>query len=280
MKKRKAAKTVAGIFRILALACYFIFMVAPIAWMLLTSLKPVNEIVTFPIRYLPEKWVFENYVKLFSSTNFALTFRNSAIVSVSVAVLTTFFAVLAGYAFSRFEFKAKRACTVLLLVTQMVPIVIIIVPMLIIFAKIRLIDTLFGLILVFTVLNIPFCTLLIKGFFQRIPVELEESSMLDGCSRLQGLMYIILPIMRPGIASTMVFAFIGAWNDLFFGIMFINSEANRTIPVGINLFIGKYEIDWGGISAATIIALIPVFIMFGLIQKHLVSGLTSGAVKG
>lgn len=280
MKKKCIKALGLGSARFAALGLYLIFMATPIAWMALTSFKPVNEIVTFPIKYLPESWTLGNYIKLFSSTDFLTNFKNSFIASSLSAVATAIFAILTGYGLSRFKFKGKGLTTFTLLLTQMVPIAIIIVPLLTIFVQIGLIDTLFGLILVFTVLNIPFCSMLIRGFFERIPVALEEAATIDGCSRIQGLFRVVLPIMRPGIVATLVFAFIGAWNDLFFGVMFLNSEANRTIPVGINLFIGKYEIDWGSISAATVIALVPVFIMFGVVQKYLVSGMTSGAVKG
>lgn len=257
-----------------------IFMFTPFLWMILTSLKPVDEIVTFPVKYLPEKWTLYNYPKLWKGTDFPLYFKNSLVISLISGTCTCLVSIFAGYALSRFNFKGKHITLLLFLSTQMIPVVVIIIPMFIIFSRINLLDSLIGLVVIYTVLNIPFCTMLIKGFFERIPKALEEAAMIDGCSRLQSLFKIVLPVMLPGIVATFVFAFIGAWNDLFFGIMFINSEAIKTIPVGINTFIGKYEIDWGAMSAATVIALIPVVIMFGMIQKYIVSGLTSGAVKG
>lgn len=268
------------VLRVTLLVLFFIFMFAPIFWMILTSLKPVNEIVTIPIKYLPQHWTLENYSKLWKATQFSTYFRNSMIVSSLCAFFTALVSIFAGYALSRFSFKGKKITFLIFLSTQMVPIVVIIIPLFIIFSKLNLLDTLVGLVIIYTVLNIPFCTMLIKGFFERIPVSLEESAMIDGCSRAESLIKIIIPIMLPGIVATFVFAFIGAWNDLFFSIMFINTESIKTIPVGINTFIGKYEIDWGAMSAATVLALIPVFIMFGVIQKYLVNGLTSGAVKG
>ncbi len=276
MKRGSGLKTL----RVTLLVLFFIFMFTPILWMILTSLKPVNEIVTIPVKYLPEHWTLDNYSKLWKATQFPIYFKNSMIVSSLCALFTALVSIFAGYALSRFSFKGKRITFLIFLSTQMIPIVVIIIPLFIMFSKLNLLDTLTGLVVIYTVLNIPFCTMLIKGFFERIPISLEESAMIDGCSRVEALIKIIIPIMLPGIVATFVFAFIGAWNDLFFSIMFVNTESIKTIPVGINTFIGKYEIDWGAMSAATVLALIPVFIMFGAIQKYLVNGLTSGAVKG
>lgn len=269
-----------GLLRVALLIIFFIFMFTPILWMILTSLKPVDEIVTFPLKYLPEKWTLANYVKLFRGTDFSTYFKNSMIVSLSCAVFTSLVAIFAGYSLARFKFKGKKVTLLIFLATQMVPIVVIIIPMFLIFARINLLNKLSGLAFIYVVLNIPFCTLMIRGFFERIPQALEESAMIDGCTRLESLFKIILPIMLPGIVAAFVFAFIGAWNDLFFSIMFINTESIKTLPIGINTFIGKYEIDWGMMSAAAVFALVPVFIMFGVIQKYLVQGLTSGSVKG
>jgi multiple sugar transport system permease protein len=248
--------------------------------MLLTSLKPVNEIVTIPIKYLPENLTFDNYIRLWKSTDFPLYFKNSMMVSFSCAIFTSIISIFAAYSLARYKFRGKKITLLAFLSTQMVPVVVIIVPLFLMFSKMGLLDTRPGLIIVYIVLNIPFCTLMLKGFFENIPVALEEAAWVDGCSKLMALRKIIIPVMSPGIVATFVFAFIGAWNDLFFSIMFINNEAIKTLPVGINTFIGKYEIDWGVMSSAAVLALIPVFIMFGIVQKYLVQGLTSGAVKG
>ena len=269
-----------SILRVIVLVLFFMFMFLPIFWMILTSFKPVDEIVTMPLKYLPNKFTFVNYIKLFTGTEFPNYFKNSMIVSVSCGIFTSIIAIFAGYSLARFKFKGKSITLFMFLSVQMVPIVVIIIPLFLIFAKINLINTLEGLALIYVVLNIPFCTLMIRGFFERIPVALEEAAMVDGCSRFGALIRIILPVMLPGIVATFVFAFIGAWNELFFSIMFINTESIKTLPVGIYSFIGKFEIDWGSMSAAAVLALIPVFVMFGMIQKYLVQGLTSGSVKG
>ena len=251
----------------------------PILWLLITSVKPIQEIITFPVQYLPSHITLENYEKAIRYTDFPLYFSNSIIISLSTAVVTTLLSIYSGYALARFKFRGRRVTLLVFLVTQMIPITVIIIPLFIIFSKLGLINNLLGLVVIYSVLNVPFCTLVIRGFFQRIPVTLEEAAQIDGCSRTQALWRIVLPIMRPGIISSAVFAFIGAWNELFFNTIFITSEANKTVPAGISAFIGRYNIDWGMLSATGILSLIPVAMLFAVIQKFLVSGLTAGAMK-
>ncbi|HEY8888784.1 MAG TPA: carbohydrate ABC transporter permease [Clostridium sp.] len=266
--------------RYILMVVFFVFMTFPIIWIFITSVKSVKEIVTIPITYLPKHFTLDNYVNILKTTNFPVYFKNSMIVSTTASIGTLIISLFAGYSLARFKFAGKKLTLFLFLATQMVPVAAIIVPIFILFAKLGLINNLPGLIIIYIVLNIPFCTMIIRGFFEKIPYTLEEAAMIDGCSRIQALIRIILPVMKPGIIATFVFAFMGAWNELFFNTLFISREALKTLPTGINSFIGKYDIDWGMMTAGSVIALIPIFIMFGVIQKYLVSGLTDGAVKG
>ncbi|MFT5871427.1 MAG: multiple sugar transport system permease protein [Clostridium sp.] len=266
--------------RYFLMVVFFVFMTFPIIWIFITSVKPVKEIVTIPITYFPKHFTLENYVNILKTTNFPVYFKNSMIVSTTASIGTLIISLFAGYSLARFRFAGKKLTLFLFLATQMVPVAAIIVPIFILFSKLGLINNLLGLIIIYIVLNIPFCTMMIRGFFEKIPYTLEEAAMIDGCSRIQALIKIILPVMKPGIIATFVFAFMGAWNELFFNTLFISREALKTLPTGINAFIGKYDIDWGMMTAGSVIALIPIFIMFGVIQKYLVGGLTDGAVKG
>lgn len=279
MRQAAVKHTLFSLLTFVLRAALLLLALAPIAWLLVTSVKPIDEIITFPVRYLPSHITWDNYRGALMETNFPTYFKNSLIISVCTALMTTALSVFSGYSLSRFKFRGQQLTLLIFLITQMLPVAVIIVPLFLIFSRLKLTNSLFGLVLVYTVLNIPFCTLVIRGFFQRIPVTLEEAAQIDGCTRMQGLLRVVLPVMQAGIISTAVFAFIGAWNELFFNSIFIYSEANKTVPAGINMFIGKYNIDWGMISATGILALIPVGILFAVIQRYLVSGLTAGAMK-
>lgn len=265
--------------KVALLGVYFVVMAFPIVWIVLTSIKPTPEIITFPVQYLPRHVTFDHYYRVWRSTNFPAYFKNSMIVSLASAVATTALALFGGYSLARFRFRGKQPTLVLFLITQMIPIVVIIVPLYMVFASLKLIDTLWSLVIVYTVLNIPFCTLLVRGFVDTIPSTLEEAAMVDGATRPQAIVRVILPVVLPGVVATYVFAFIGAWNELFFSVMFLNSEAVKTVPVGINTFIGKYNISWGMMTASAVIALIPSLVTFGIIQRYLIQGLTAGSVK-
>jgi multiple sugar transport system permease protein len=259
---------------------YIAIMLFPILWITLTALKPIKQIVSIPVIYIPKPITFDNFIGIWESTKFPVYFKNSLIVSLTTGAIVSFLSILAGYSLARFEFRGKKLTYLMFLVTQMIPAVVVIIPIFIMYGKLNLINNLFGLIIVYTVGNIPFCTLMLRSFFENIPKALEEAAVVDGCTRLTALYKIVLPIMRPGIIASFVFAFIGAWSDLFFNIMFISKESLKTIPTGINAFIGKYSIDWGMLSAGAVIALVPVTVLFMFVQKYIVKGLTAGAVKG
>jgi multiple sugar transport system permease protein len=248
--------------------------------MLVTSLKDRQEIYSGKLTLWPQNLTFSNYIDTFQNSSFPLYFMNSFIVSMSSSILVLFVSILGGYSMARYSFRGKKLFLISFLATQMIPVMVILVPLFITFSQLHLLNKLPSLIITYTAMNIPFCLLTMSSFFQRIPVSLEEAALIDGCNKFQTMTKIILPIMRPGIVATLVFAFTGAWNDLFFGVMFTNSESTKTVPVGLSSFVQKFDINWGQMSAAGILSLIPVVIMFAFAQKYIVSGLTEGAVKG
>jgi multiple sugar transport system permease protein len=213
-------------------------------------------------------------------TDFPIFFRNSVIVSGFTALFTTLAASGAGYAVSRFVFRGKAGILALLLVTQMFPLVMIIAPIFRVFAPLGLTNSLTGLVIIYTAYNVPFATFLMQSFFDAIPKELEEAAMIDGATRFTALRQIVLPLTLPGIAATLGFVFTAAWSELLFALMLNSTTNSSTFPVGLLTFVSKFSVDFGQMMAAGMLALVPVCIFFFLIQRHLVTGLTAGAVKG
>lgn len=275
----KRKNFITNIIRFIILLIFLLAVLAPLYWLFITSFKTGAEINSLNVTYWPQNFTLENYKSLFETTNFDIYLKNSLIVTLVSAFIVLMLSISGGYALARYEFKGKKVVLIAFLVSQMIPTILLFIPMFIIFGKLKLNNTLQSLIILYTVFNTPFCLVTLRGFFERIPVSLEEAARVDGCNKMQALIKVVVPILFPGIVATFVFAFTGAWNELLAGIMFINSNSLKTIPVAINAFIGKYSIDWGQMSAACMIALIPTVIFFAIVQKYIIQGLTQGAVK-
>ncbi|MFC4305978.1 carbohydrate ABC transporter permease [Cohnella boryungensis] len=269
-----------SIVRVCTLIFFLLMVLLPFYWLLITSLKPRLDILTTDIQYWPKHFTFDNYRVLWSSSSFDVFLKNSILVSLGAGLFTTCFAILGGYALARYKFRGKSMAVYGLLLTQMIPGVMVMIPTAILFSKIGLMNNLGGLVMIYIVGNIPFCLILMRSFFDRIPVDLEEAALIDGCSKLRALFRVVLPIMLPGIVATFVFAFIGAWNELLCAIMFISSDEFKTIPVGLSMFVQNYDVNWGVMTAGAVMALIPSLVMFAIVQRFVVEGLTDGAVKG
>lgn len=263
-----------------ALGIYVVFALFPLFWLVKISVTPNDLLYTEGVRLWPSRTGFEHYVSVVRHSDFPIFFRNSVIVSGFTAAFTTLAAAGAGYAVSRFVFRGMVWILTLLLVTQMFPLVMIIAPIFRIFAPLGLINSLTGLIIIYTAYNVPFATFLMQSFFDAIPKELEEAAMIDGATRFKALKQIILPLTLPGIAATLGFVFTAAWSELLFALMLNSTTASSTFPVGLLTFVSKFSVDFGQMMAAGVLALIPVCIFFFLIQRRLVQGLTAGAVKG
>lgn len=266
--------------RVVILTLFLLFIIVPIYWMFITSFKTQAEAISLDVKYWPEHFTFDNYKSLITGGEFTIYLKNSLIVSTATALIVTVVAIMGGYGLSRYVYKGKGLTMIGFLVTQMIPSTMIMIPMYIILSSIRLTNTLTGLIIYYVALNIPFCVITMNGFFANIPVVIEEAARIDGCNRIQTILKVVLPVMLPGIVAVFIFAFIGGWNELLGGIMFTTSENMRTLPVGISFFVEKYSIQWGEMTAAAIMAMIPSCFLFAIAQKYLVDGMTSGAVKG
>ncbi|MSU89260.1 ABC transporter permease subunit [Rhodobacteraceae bacterium 2CG4] len=263
-----------------AIAAYVAFALFPLYWLLKIALTPDTLIFSDGTALWPSELTLDNFRTVIFQSDFMAYFRNSVTVSLSTAAATTLIAAAAGYAFSRFTFRGKRWVVALMLLTQMFPLLMIIAPIYKLVAAIGLLNSLTSLIVVYTAFNIPFATFLMQSFFDGIPRDLEEAAMIDGCTRLQALRVVILPLTLPGLGATLGFVFTAAWSELLFALMLINSNDAMTFPVGLLTFVSKFSVDWGQMMAAGVLALVPSCLFFLFIQRYLVQGLTSGAVKG
>ncbi|MFK7862069.1 MAG: carbohydrate ABC transporter permease [Granulosicoccus sp.] len=263
-----------------AVISYLLFALFPLYWLLKISLTPEKLIYSEGTALWPGTLTFENFQQVILYSDFKVYFINSVYVSLGTAAITTLIAAAAGYSFSRFRFRGKTLVVVLMLITQMFPLLMIIAPIYKIVAGLGLLNTLTSLIVVYTAFNIPFATFLMQSFFDGIPKDLDEAAMIDGCTRLQALRKVILPLTLPGLAATLGFIFTAAWSELLFALMLINSNDSMTFPVGLLTFVSKFSVDWGQMMAAGVLALVPSCLFFIFIQRYLVQGLTAGAIKG
>lgn len=266
--------------KIIALGLFLLIAIFPLYWIFVTSIKDATETYSFPVSYWPKHPTFQNYVYLFKSMRFGRYLANSVVASVSAAGVALLIASLSGYVMARKEFRGKGLMLFLLFFTQMIPGFMLMGSLYILIAPLRLVNSLSVIVLLYTNMMIPFAAIMMKGFFERIPSSLEDAALIDGCNQLQALFRIIMPVTLPGLAATFSFAFVNCWNELFLAIMFLDREMKKTLPVGLNSFIAKADIDWGAMSAGAIIALLPTVLIFAFAQRYIVEGLTQGAVKG
>jgi len=259
-----------------------VFAMLPFVWVLCASFKTRAELYTTPLEYLPKTLSVANYVDAWTSrlTPFSRFFANSLWVSSVTMVATTIISILAGYALARFDFAGRRSLLLVFLATQMFPAVLLIAPLLSQWQALGLLDTYQALIYSNFSFTVPFTVWMLVGYFQSIPRELEESALMDGCGRFGALCRVLLPLAAPGIAATAIFAFVSSWSELLFAITFTSETQMRTLSAGLLFMVGQYEIQWGQLSAGVIISTVPVAILFTFLQRHLIRGLTAGALKG
>jgi multiple sugar transport system permease protein len=254
------------------------FALAPYIWIFITSLIPEKELFTLGVQYLPAHPSLENYLRLFSKINFAANITDSLIVAAATMVLGLGVSVTASYSFSRFKFRGRNYLLIQFLVINMFPIVLLLIPLFVIMRSLRLLDTHFALIIAYSTFTIPFSTWMMTSFFNAIPKELDESALVDGCTRLGAMARVIIPIAMPGISATGIYIFITAWNEFLYAAILSGTRV-RTIPVALQNLIGEYNIAWGLLTSGGVISAIPVIVLFFFIQKRLISGMTAGAVK-
>lgn len=256
----------------------FIILV-PFLWTLSTSFKPLTEVNKYPPQWLSPQMSLQPYGDMFNFLPFSRYTLNSVVIAISATLLTLFIGSLAAFAFSRFQFKGKDFFLLVFLLSQMLPGASVIVPLFQLVRKVGLYDTYLGLILTHSSVMLPFVIWLLYGFFKTIPQEVEDAALIDGCSRLATFWKVLIPLALPGLGATAIFAFLGSWNEFFFALLLAESDSARTIPVGIGLFVGEYGEVWNQMCAAAVFFSIPPLILFSLLQKTFVKGLSAGALK-
>jgi len=266
--------------RLIAAAIVVVNGFFPAVWILLTSLKTETELVSKPITYLPDNATLANYVQAFTSQPLLKYLGNSFIVAMASTVFSLLIASLAAYAIARLNLKRRQLILTCIIASSMFPLVTLLVPIFETMRTLNLLNTYTALVLPYVVLNLPVCTLVLVGFFQSIPKDLENAAMIDGCTRMGALWRVVVPLAAPGVFTAGILAFVNAWDEFLLALS-LNSNPNfRTLPVGISLYQGEFSFPWPVISAALVVAIVPIAVLIALFQERVVGGLTQGGLKG
>lgn len=251
----------------------------PFYVMLITSLKPMSEVFSIPPTWLPAKPSLHSYVEVWQAVPLGRFFWNSLIIATGASVLTLVCAVPAGYALARYRFPGRSLVLYTILVTQMFSPVVVIITLFKVLSAYKLLNTYAALIVTNAAFALAFSLWMLTGFFQSVPKEVEEAAQLDGCTTVQTMLKILVPLAAPGVATTVVYTFILAWNEFIFALTFISSTRMQPLTLGLASFIGRFTIEWNLLMAGSLLATVPVIVLFLLVEKHLVTGLSAGALK-
>jgi multiple sugar transport system permease protein len=265
---------------VLGLAGFVLVVLVPFWWIATMSFKTYEQIQFAQSIYIPRPFTWENYTDLWLETRFPLWFRNSVITAVVVTVITTVIACLSGYAVARLRFPGRETIATLILVLYLVPPALLFIPLYRVLAELGATNSLFALFLSYPTFTVPFCTWLLIGFFKALPTELEEAALVDGATRPQALVRVLLPLAAPGIVASAIFAFTLSWNEFLYALIFITDETATKVPVGLNLLIYGDVFHWGQLMAASVITTVPVVALYMFIHRWMVEGLAAGSVKG
>ncbi len=281
MPSSAAGRRIGRPLQYLALVGYIIFLGFPLLFLLSTAFKTPQELQSPNPTFLPNSLDFDNFLAAIEKANLIQAAGNSLIVAVTTTIIVTLISLPAAYALARFRTKMRGIATGWILLSQVFPFILIIIPLFLVLKQIGLVNNLLGLILVYTVWSLPFALWMLQGYVAGIPVELEEAGAMDGGSRLLILRRIVLPLLAPGLVATSLFTFISSWNEFFFALVLIQDPELQTLPLTLARFVGaEGQVQLGQLAAAALLATIPSLVFFALIQRRLTSGLMSGAVKG
>ncbi len=264
----------------LLLLAGLVIVAVPFLYMVSTSLKPQAYTFEYPPRLIPREVTLNNYVQALTKDRFGLYFINSLFVAVTSTALTVLVSALLAYAFARLEFPGREPLFYILLLGMMIPPVMLIIPQFLIAKRLHLLNSLWGLIVVYVAMNLSMQTFLLRGFFEDIPQELEDAVLIDGGSRWTIFWHIVLPLSRPGLAVVAIFTFLYSWDEFPWAHVAIKETSKRTLPIAIALFQNQHLTQWGQVFAASIVALIPVITVFVIFQRHFIRGIATSGLKG
>jgi multiple sugar transport system permease protein len=276
MKLASKGKPVAVIITIVLLA----ILLFPFFVMISTMIRPSTEVYLNPQVWIPKEFRFYNFIDVWSQYTLITYFTSSIIIALGAMLLNILLCIPAGYAIARLRFPGKRFAMYFFLTIEMFSPVIVVISLFRLFSIFRLRDTYIGLIIIDTVFTLAFSVWLLSGYFKTIPKEIEEAAFIDGCTRVNTIWRIMIPIAAPGLVTTMIYTFIYSWNEFLFALSFINTKDKMPLTVGIYNFVGRWSTQWEYLTTAAFLAIIPVIVLFYFIEKRLVAGLAGGAVKG
>ena len=275
-----STRSVSTTFRYVALVVGALVMITPFIYMVSTSFKAQAYVLTFPPQFIPDPATTDNYVQALTTQNFGLYFLNSIIVSVIATAASVLVSSMMAYAFARFSFPGRELIFRVLLIGLIVPAMMLIIPQFILAKQLHLLDSLLGLIVFYTAGTLALNTFLLRGFFESIPWELDQAMQVDGANAWVRYWRLALPLAKPALATATIFTFLSCWDEFAWALTIINTPEHLTLPVAIQLFQGQNATQWGLVFAASLIAVIPVIVVFLVFQRYFVQGLTAGAVKG
>ena len=272
--RERLLNAVAYALLILAIAIVFF----PLLWMLTVSVRPNIEVTKMPPDWIPEVFTLEGYLKIFGNTRFLIVFLNTMAVSLLVTILSLILGATAAYALARFRFAGQRSVLMFLIVTQMFPLVLLCIPYFRIFITLGLYDTRTSLVIVYLTFTLPFCILMLRSYFLNIPRDIEEAAMMDGCTRLQAIFRMLLPMSYPAFIGAGLYTFLLAWNEFLFAVVLIESWENRVLTMAIYSLMAEFVTDWNTMMAFSVLASLPLVVAFIFLQKFMVQGMTAGAL--
>lgn len=273
-------KSRAGIIaRYILFIVIFLFAIFPIYWIISCSFRETSEIQRVSVSVIPKTFTIQHYIDAFQKIGLWKSLKNSLVITVTTIVIAIPLGGLGAYAFSKIPFKGKNVMKSMVMLTQFIPVVAYIVPLYLIMSKLRLLNTIQSLCITYFAIAYPMATILLIGYIQDVPDSLEEAALIDGCNRVQAMFKIIFPLAMPGIVTSSIFVFISIWQEYFIATSFINQDKARTVSMAMQKFVTAHSTDWGGIMAASVVAAVPVVILFVCSRKKLTDNL-AGGVKG